>query len=72
MDKGVERAHGRKDMGWAASRPLSRAPPAQLLVRFPRMHAQAMFGAQRPRLPQNLGDGLLRGIGDDRQRRDRV
>jgi hypothetical protein len=28
------------------------------------MHAQAMLGAHGPRLPQKLGDGVLRGFGD--------
>ncbi len=36
------------------------------------MHAQIMLGAQGPRLPQKLHDGLLRGIGDARQCRGKA
>lgn len=67
-DEGVERAHGRTDMGRAATGPLPRTPPGQLPVRVPRMHPQAVLRAQRPGLPQTLGDGFLGGIGNDRQR----
>lgn len=66
--RGIQRTHGRKDMGRAATQAFSRAPPGQLPVRFSRMHTQAVLRAQRPRQPQTLGDGLLCGIGDDRQR----
>lgn len=36
------------------------------------MHAQVVFDAQGPRLPQTLSDGFLRGVGDDCQGMSRV
>lgn len=50
-NEGVERAHGRTDVGRPAVQPISGAPPGELPLRIARMHAQIVFRAQGPRLP---------------------